>query len=340
MHYLLRYTGALLAALLLCPAAQALDLPDTVLAEIDAHALAAPPEVEKSTQTLAAYLTANLHSEPEKVRAIYRWITDRIDYDVPAYLEGRFSKMSASDVLAKRTTVCDGFASLFEELSRAAGLEVKSIAGFAKGYVGAGGQHFDKPNHMWNALKVDGEWRMIDSTWGAGYVSNGRYKKALSEAFFLVPPEQLVFSHFPQDDNWQLQHTPHLTQKQFERLPEVKTTFFNNDISPVEAWETLSSPEFSGQFVQTFDLPYHIASVQKAPLSFNLKLDHHYIFRIRSSKFEKMAVMQTGKWLELGLQGDAFAADIDPAVPGQLLVVGKAFGSDNYTAILGYDVTP
>ncbi len=307
---------------------------------IDAHALAAPPEVEKSTKTLVAYLTRDLHTDQEKIRAIYRWVTDRIEYDVDAYLAGRLSKMSASEVLSKRQSVCDGFATLFEEMAHEAGLDVKTIPGFAKGYVGQGIHHFDKPNHMWNAIKIDGEWRMIDSTWGAGYVVDGKYKKSLSEAFFMVPPEQLVFSHFPQDEAWQLQRTPHLSQKEFEALPEVKTTFFNNEISALAAWETLSNPDFAGYFVQTFEQPYRLASVQKAPLAFNLKPARPYQFRIRSDTFEKMAVAQTGVWMEMSKQDNTFALDLQSQIPGQLLVLGKPFGTDTYTAILGYEVKP
>ena len=309
-------------------------------AAIDAHALAAPAEVEKSPQALAAYLTRDLHTDQEKIRAIYRWITDRIEYDVEAFLAGRLSKMNASEVLAKRQSVCDGFATLFAELAHEAGLDVKTIPGFAKGYVGQGTHHFDKPNHMWNAIQLDNEWRMIDSTWGAGYVADGKYKKVLSEAFFLVPPEQLVFSHYPQEEAWQLQRTPRLSQKEFEALPEVKPTFFNNEISALAAWETLSNPDFAGYFVQTYEQPYRLASVQKAPLAYNLKPARAYQFRIRSDAFEKMAVAQDGKWLEMDKQDNAFSLDLQSQIPGQLLVLGKAFGAETYTAILGYEVKP
>lgn len=340
MRFVSVFFGLWLLACLAGHTASAGALSPAELAAIDTYALAAPTDAETSSPVLAQYLTRNLHTDQEKARAIYRWITDRIDYDVDAYLAGRFSKMSAAEVLARRQSVCDGFATLFAELAREAGLEVKTIAGFAKGYVGQGVHHFDKPNHMWNAMKLDGQWRMVDPTWGAGYVDQGRYKKTLSEAFFLVPPEQFVFSHFPQEDTWQLQRTPHLSQREFEALPEVKTTFFNNEISALAAWETLSSPDFAGYFVQTYDLPYHLASVQKAPLAYNLKLSRSYEFSIRSGSFEKMAVVQSDKWLEMEKQDDTFSLNLQPLLAGQLLVLGKAPGSENYTAILGYEVRP
>jgi hypothetical protein len=80
--------------------------------------------------------------------------------------------------------------------------------------------------------------------------------------------------------------------------------------------------------------------VQKAPLAYNLKPTRAYQFRIRSDAFEKMAVAQEGKWLEMEKQDNAFALDLQSQIPGQLLVLGKAFGTETYTAILGYEVKP
>ena len=309
-------------------------------AAIDAHALAAPAQAERSVKTLATYLTQHLRTEPEKLRSIYRWMADRIDYDVEAYLSGKIAGTGSTDVLSQRKSVCEGFASLFEELARESGLKVKSIAGYAKGYSTVRGQRFEKPNHMWTAVQLNGEWRMIDATWGAGYVANDKYVKVLSEAFFLVPPEQFVFSHLPVEENWQLQRTPRISQAEFEALPPVQPNFFNNAISPVEAWETAKSPEFQGAFVQTFDLPYRLATVRKAPLTYHLKLDRPYQFAIEAQAFEKMALVQTGKWVEMERQADAFTASYQTQTPGQLWVMGKKPGTADYTAILAYELRP
>lgn len=318
--------------------AQEIDVQQRVA--IDAHALAATPDLESSSKSLAAYLAQDLHSDREKIRAIYRWIGDRIEYDVEAFLSGREVAMSAEEVLKKRHGVCGGFASLFEELATNAGLEVKSITGYAKAYGSVQGSHFDKPNHVWNAIKIDGEWRMIDATWGAGYVKDGKYSKVLSEAFFLVPPEQFVFSHLPLEDSWQLQHTPHLSQQEFESLPLIPSTFFHNSISVIEAWATSKKADFSGSFVQTFDLPYHAASIEQAPLEFDLKLDHPYQFKIKTDMFEKIALVQTDQWIEMEKQEQQFSLNFSSRVQGQLRVMAKKFGEQEYTSLLAYELRP
>ena len=93
------------------------DLSKQQLAMIDKHALAAPPEVESDRKALVAYLIEGLHTDSEKARAIYRWITDRISYDAAAFLSGRIEDMSVDDVMKKRMSVCFGFSNLFELLA-------------------------------------------------------------------------------------------------------------------------------------------------------------------------------------------------------------------------------
>jgi len=220
------FSGIFLVLFFLNVSCHAHDLSDQQIAAIDAHALTTPPEVEADRKLLVAYLTHGLRTDSEKARAIYRWITDRITYDADAFLSGHMEDMSVEDVMKKRMSVCFGFSNLFEKMAKDADLEVKSISGYAKAYGTSQGQHFDKPNHAWNAIRVNGNWYLIDSTWGAGYIKDGKFKKELSEAFFLTPPEQFVFSHFPVDEQWQLQRTSHLSQSEFESLPQVEPTFF------------------------------------------------------------------------------------------------------------------
>jgi transglutaminase/protease-like cytokinesis protein 3 len=201
------------------------------IALIDAYALATPSAEEASPGSLVRYLSQPARDDTEKARAIFRWVADRISYDVDAYFSNRLATMNADEVLRLRRSICDGYATLFEKLARQAGLEVVTIKGYAKAYGHTPGTRFERPNHAWNAIKINGRWRLVDTTWGAGYVSNGKYVKRLTETFFLAPPEQLMFSHFPLDDAWQLQSTPHLSKAEFEAMPNMEPAFFHLGIA-------------------------------------------------------------------------------------------------------------
>lgn len=334
------WTLAAVSAALLSIPALADSLDGARIAMIDAHALAAPAYAESTPNTLVRYLEEPAHDDVEKARAIFRWVADRISYDVDAYFSNNLVSMNAEDVLRQRRSICDGYATLFEKLAREAGLEVVTIKGYAKAYGHVPGTRYDRPNHAWNAVKINGQWRLVDATWGAGYVRNGRYVKVLTETFFLASPEQLIFSHLPVDDAWQLQSTPHLTKAQFEALPDLEPAFFHLGIPGENVWREMMQPGFGGTFVRTYDLPYHIAIVQQAPLSYRLRENEPLQFKIQSDTFEKMALVQGDNWISMSKNANTFTLATTLHDQGELLVVGKKPGEQEFTAMLGYMVRP
>lgn len=333
-------TAAAAAALTCHPACAVDSLDGERISMIDAHALAASDSEEVSPSVLVRYLSQPTRNDTEKARAIFRWVADRISYDVDAYLSNSLVTMNAEDVLRQRRGICDGYAALFEKLAREAGMEAVTIKGYAKAYGYTPGTRFERPNHAWNAIKIDGQWRLVDTTWGAGYVRNGRYVKVLTETYFLAPPEQLMFTHFPLNEAWQLQSTPHLTKAQFEAMPGLEPAFFQLGILGEDVWRQMNAPDFSGNFVRTYDLPYHLAVVQQAPLSYRLHADQAQQFNIRSDAFEQMAIVQNNHWTAMDKDNKLFRLSFAPHDSGDLLVVGKKPGATNFTAILGYRVTP
>ena len=143
------------------------------------HALAAPAEAERSLDSLAAWLTAPAESPGEAARAVFRWIIDRVAYDVRGLPAGRRQRRppEPEEVLRRRKARCDGFALLFEALARAAGLEAETLVGSSKGYGYAPGRCSGligpaaigtEPDHAWNAVRIEDRWELLDATWGRG----------------------------------------------------------------------------------------------------------------------------------------------------------------------------
>jgi hypothetical protein len=194
---------------------------------IDDHALAAPASVQTSFKSLASWLTEPCRSDEEKARAIFRWITQNIDYDVDALLAGGPMSGNAEDALRNKRGVCEGYAGLFMELASASGIKAAKISGFAKGYGYSPGQLLGKvPNHAWNAVSIDGRWRLMDCTWGAGYISDDRkFHRAFDPHYFLTPPGEFIYDHLPEKEEWQLLDSPR-SRGEYERAVYVKPTFF------------------------------------------------------------------------------------------------------------------
>ncbi len=194
---------------------------------IDQHALNAPTSAEGNVASLAAYLVQPAQNDTEKARAIYRWITKKITYDVAAFFTSNFPSQSPASVLARRTAVCQGYSELFEALAKAAGITVVFIGGWAKGYGFHVGDGLDKAtDHAWNAVKIDGTWRLLDSTWGGGYIdTNKNYVPEFNDYYFLTPPERFIYTHLPEEQQWQVISPPY-SQAQYLGLPLVKAHFF------------------------------------------------------------------------------------------------------------------
>jgi hypothetical protein len=203
------------------------DEEDARYSAADHHALTAPASVTKSMRTLSAYLTKPFATDEEKARAIFRWITDNISYDVEGFFSGRESASASSDVLQSRSSVCSGYSILFEELGTAAGLQVATIDGYAKGFGYQPGDKIpEKSNHTWNAVKIDGQWKLVDCTWGAGKVDDTHaYRKEFEPYYFFTKPEEFVYRHLPADKSWQLLSRP-VSRQEFMNLPLVEPIFF------------------------------------------------------------------------------------------------------------------
>ncbi|XP_069128084.1 uncharacterized protein [Argopecten irradians] len=118
------------------------------------------------------------------------------------------------------------------------------------------GDPIDKKIHnsRWNAVLINGEWRLIDVYWAISTVDDGgKYDKIYvdfegnlsvysnaenddehmqraNEAFFLADPESLIYTHFPDDPHWQLLSEP-IDLKQFERQSYIRERFHEMGIT-------------------------------------------------------------------------------------------------------------
>jgi hypothetical protein len=84
--------------------------------------------------------------------------------------------------------------------------------------------------HAWNATLLDGEYLLIDSTWGAGNVNNMRFEHRFTPFYFLVSPKRMIYSHFPTQPEYQYLDPP-LEKDTCRYLPYVKSGFFDSGLS-------------------------------------------------------------------------------------------------------------
>ena len=149
--------------------------------------------------------------------------------------------------------MCQGYSALFNALAKSAGLEVVTISGWAKGYsYNAGDQISGPTNHAWNAVKINGGWYLIDSTWGAGSIVEQRFVREFDEGYFLTPPERFIYNHLPEDSKWQLLSTS-VSKSEFSALPCIHSGFFLYGIELGNNAQSVINAE--GSLTMTFTVP-------------------------------------------------------------------------------------
>lgn len=207
---------------------------------LDKWAYKTPVSAEKSIETLAEYLKkapnkGKLSEDEAKARLAYAWIVSHILYDDfrMRQIEDMNKKKSKGreqvkatrivndDIFITRVGVCGDIAMLYVRLAKAMGLEAVYISGKSQG-----------EKHAWNAVKVDGQWRLLDATWDVAdkplfqrvdnireyereiakrerklnknFGTTTERKKKSKNKWFFVKPKVMIKTHTPNDVKWRL----------------------------------------------------------------------------------------------------------------------------------------
>lgn len=308
--------------------------------QLDKYARNTPEKYSGTLQTLSAYLVTPAKNDLEKVRLLYTWIATHIRYDAAAYNSGVFKdELSASSVLKRRTAVCEGYSTLFKELGRRMGLDIEKISGYAKGYGHIEGEKFSEINHAWNAVRINDKWQLIDVTWGScyGFTKNRKLEtKIRFDAYWFCPtPEEFIFSHLPENDEWQLTN-PKITLRQFEELPYLDDGFFKLGFNASDAYQSALSGTVK-KFASTYpvDFPVRVINI---PSNKIMAKGQEYTFVLQSDYAEEMAIIDDKEWTYFKKDGNQFSLTYTPRGDRLKIVVKINWYDENFWTILDYTI--
>ncbi|WP_207496483.1 transglutaminase domain-containing protein [Aridibaculum aurantiacum] len=219
------------------------------------------PALETSPVLLATRLTAHAKTDRQKVEAIFRWITDNIDYKVqPTVISRRMPLRAAysSDadtgalknvnervsekVLQDKEAFCEGYARLFSTLCSYAGIRSEVVTGYVRNGIDRPAKNF-RSNHSWNAVMIDSSWHLLDVTWASGYVTFGgnRFIRQYDDYYYLPKPEEFIRTHYPEDLQWTLLPDPP-TLKEYNASPFKSTGLYTRHVkSFYPSWGSLNA---------------------------------------------------------------------------------------------------
>ena len=175
---------------------------------------------------LARFLKAGALSDEKTIETFYYWIHQNIEYDAELMNNPNktWDDVSVVKTLENKKTICAGYASLMVEMCQAVKIECVVVEGAAQ----IDDDKYDSP-HAWNAVKINGIWKLLDVTWGSGSLFGETYEKQLDLNYLYCKPEDFILEHFPDDEKWQLLTQP-VSKLEFsgEEYIEKRKAFFES----------------------------------------------------------------------------------------------------------------
>lgn len=117
-------------------------------------------ELTAAVEQLKTKLALEGKSDYEKVKAIYNYMTANISYDYANLNDEAYElKYTAYAALINKTSVCQGYATLFYRMACEYGIDARVIAGISLNNKG------NKERHAWNIVKLGDKYYDLDATW-------------------------------------------------------------------------------------------------------------------------------------------------------------------------------
>lgn len=318
-----------------------LPLPKNPFEAIDKHARNCPESETKTVTALATYLMQKTKTDEEKSRAIYVWVAENISYNDEEYNAGVYKTYKTEDVLLKRTSVCEGYSNLYLALATEMNLEAIKISGYSKGYSYSEGEKFDKTDHAWNAVKINGEWKIVDATWGAGYgeTVNGKISsvKEFSDDWFNVEPAAAVFTHFPENtSNLYLEQA--MTLADYQKMPAIRVSHFHLGFdAKTPLAEVLKNP--TKKIAEFYELDTYV-EIKNVPEELKLTRNKSYDFEVYVPRGFKAAMIDAkSNWHYFTSSNGIFKTTYTPTELGELKLSIKYEGSGkSFYTLVEYEV--
>lgn len=190
------------------------------------------------------YICRPYRSGVQRLRAIFIWCAERISWEEDHDIDG-YNYDQAIDtrrVIQTKRGSSREVSALVLEMCIAIGIHAEIVQGYLK----TPGEDLDldavsRPNHFWNAILVDGEWRMMDSSLASPTNPKRTFYSSISTSiaeawYFLATPGELCWTHVPVEDAPQ-HMIPSVSPDVLLSLPGTCPPFFRQGLS-MHAYDT------------------------------------------------------------------------------------------------------
>lgn len=196
-----------------------------------------PSELRETLTEARAMAEACKTTDPlETAKNIQSALCEKTRY---AYMTNRSHVDTAMGILLKGVADCDGYADAFYLVGGLAGLEVRYQHGISSQY-DSEENAIVTGSHMWNLLKIDGSWRVVDVCWADK-------EEGIDYSWFNIGKDRASRSRTWQEDLT----VPLLEQTDLSTRPETEYSVTNREELEAAIQEALAKGQAT--FTLVFD---------------------------------------------------------------------------------------
>ena len=173
-------------------------------------------------------------SDIEAAYMVYKWEYENLAYDCYNYNHDRNKICFREDcTYSSGVGVCDGFARIYAAFCNAMGVEAYRVVGYSKAGDFQPGNRPKSSDHAWNAIVIDGNYYLLDVTWGIGTCEGETYVQILRDSYFCTKPEAFIRTHLPANIKFQLVY-PTITLDEWSNMLEISLDFYESGMTEVK----------------------------------------------------------------------------------------------------------
>ncbi|KAK2748485.1 cytokinesis protein 3 [Myotisia sp. PD_48] len=156
------------------------------------------PPMTNPVSLTQGYVCRPYRSDIQRLRAIFTWVSEKIMWD-----DDIENEVDVRRVIQMKTGCPQEIAVLVMEMCAAVGLQAEAVQGYLKDP----GEQFDldslsRPNHWWNTVLIDGEWRIMDCSLASPtHPRRVLYSRSNPQSaefwYFLTRPMEICYTHVP-----------------------------------------------------------------------------------------------------------------------------------------------
>lgn len=255
------------------PVRQPVNYQSINLSQVDKNSrfISSLPPMTTAITLATTYVCRPYRSDVQRLRAIFSWVAEKICWE-----EDFEGEVDTRQVIQSKRACAEEYAVLVMEMCTAVGLHCEVV----RGYLKSPGEATDlnmmpRPNHWWNAVIVDNEWRIIDCCLASpSNPKRGMYSSAAGTVadawWFLARPLEVCWTHVP--DHHDQQHiVPPVAHEILLNLPCTCPPFFRNEMEMVDYNTSLN----------------HIEDLEMVHIKFNVPPDVEIAAEVEARAFTR-----------------------------------------------------